>query len=289
MEEDTKNSSARDQDNDQDSSSKKGKGDSSAKTILLSIAVVVSILLVAGGAYWAGMNKNQVASTEDESVASETAESKTEEEVMMDAEEEEAEVITPSPTATPEPTPTPTPKEENKTFDSSAPIDGFQASNGGGNNAIEVRVGRNSLLIIRGFVSFGIGDIPEGATIKKATLKLYQVQLLGNPFSAGLRVMLDHLDYGDTFENADYNTPSISTSFATLSDSVGAGWRTIDVTDQVRNDLENDRERSQYRLHMAVENTGGTITGDYVYFESQNNSLGTNNTPQLVVEYSYFE
>lgn len=271
------------------------KPDSSAKSILLSVVVAVSILLVAGGAFFLGIQKRNTGSENEETATEAVTEPTETEEAGLAGETEEA--VTPTPTAkptvkpTPTPTPTPTqaPVKETKTFDSSATNDGFQASNGGGNSSIEVRVGRNSSLIIRGFVSFGIGEIPEGATITKATLRLYQAQTLGNPYGAGVRVMLDHLDYGLTFENADYNATSISSSFATLSDNSTVGWKEAEVTDRVRDDLVNNRERSQYRLHLATETIGGTIVGDYAYFESQNNSLGTGNTPKLVVEYSYFE
>ena len=109
--------------------------------------------------------------------------------------------------------------------------------------------------------------------------------MIGDPYGVGARVMLDHIDYGITLENADYSASSISSSFARLSDNSTIEWKEVNVTDVVRNDLENNRERSQFRLHMAIENIGGTIAGDFIYFESANNSEGTGNTPKLVVEY----
>jgi len=114
---------------------------------------------------------------------------------------------------------------------------------------------------------------------------LYQAKIIGNPYGVGIRVMVDHLDYGDSLENADYSASSISGSFATLSSNANLEWKEVDVTDAVRNDRENNRERSQFRIHFAVENQGGTVTGDFAYFESANNSEGTGNTPQLVIRY----
>jgi hypothetical protein len=73
--------------------------------------------------------------------------------------------------------------------------------------------------------------------------------------------------------------------FATVSENGTVGWKEVDVTDALRSDRQNNRERSQFRLHFAVENQGGTATGDFTYFESANNSEGTGNTPELVVTY----
>jgi hypothetical protein len=114
---------------------------------------------------------------------------------------------------------------------------------------------------------------------------LYQAKVIGDPYSAGIRVKVDHLDYGDSLENADYSAPSISANMATLSENSTLEWKSVQVTDAVKDDLNNHRSRSQYRIHFAVENTGGTATGDFAYFESADNSEGSGNLPQLVVKY----
>lgn len=220
--------------------------------------------------------------------------------------EEESEDITPTitpkptkaPTSTPRPTitvptltpvpPTPTqePVSHTSVINSDPSLDGFQSSNGGGNGGIEIRAGRNATLIVRGFVSFSLSTIPSGANITKATLKVYQHDTEGDPYGVGLRVMVDHLAYGDSFENSDYNLSSISSSFARLSENSDIGWKEVDVTDRVRDDMTNNRSRSQYRLHFANETIGGTGTGDFVYFESADNHFGTGNIPQLVINYT---
>ncbi len=63
-------------------------------------------------------------------------------------------------------------------------------------------------------------------------------------------------------------------------------WKEVDVTAEVKDDIDAARSRSQYRLHFVTETTGGDVTGDFVYFESADNSEGTGNTPQLVVKYN---
>ena len=192
---------------------------------------------------------------------------------------------TPTPIPTKTPTPTPTPASQTTTLNSSASIDGFRSNNGGGNDAIEIRAGRNATLITRGFASFDLGSLPSGVTIDQATLRLYQTSVIGDPYGAGGgSIKVDHLDYGDSLENSDYAVAAISTSFATLSSSGSVGWKEVDVTDALRNDRTNSRSRSQYRIHLTTESEGG-VSGDFAYFESANNNVGTGNTPQLVVRY----
>jgi hypothetical protein len=134
-------------------------------------------------------------------------------------------------------------------------------------------------------VSFDIPTSLKGKTIEKATLRLYQGQIIGAPYTAGSSLKVDHLDYGDSLENADYSSSSLSSSFGTLTSNATVEWKDLDVKDMLKDDLDNNRQRSQYRLHFAVESTGGDVTGDFAYFESQDNSMHTGYTPQLVVKY----
>lgn len=193
---------------------------------------------------------------------------------------------TPTPTVTKTPTPTPTPVSQTVTLSSSAGIDGFRANNGGGNATLEIRAGRNINLVTRGFISFDLGSLPSGITIDQVTLRLYQTSVIGDPYGVGGgSIKVDHLDYGDSLENADYATAAISASFTSISSSATVGWKEADVTDALRSDRTSGRTRSQYRIHLATENTGGDVTGDFAYFESQDNNTGSGNTPQLVVRY----
>lgn len=191
---------------------------------------------------------------------------------------------TPTPTLTPTPTPTPVPTEE-QTLKSTSSLDGFRSSNAGGNATIEVRSGRNENLITRGFVSFDLTALPSGITVEKATLKLYQTSIIGNPYGVGGNLKVDHLDYGDSLANDDYNRASLSSNIGTLSSNANVEWKELEVTDRVRDDLNNSRIRSQFRLHFTTENIGGDVTGDFAYFESGDNSTGTSNLPQLVIRY----
>jgi hypothetical protein len=191
--------------------------------------------------------------------------------------------------ATPTPTPltTPTPILKSKVLSSSASLDGFRSSNGGGNDSLDIRAGRNSYLVTRGFVSFDLTSIPAGSNIVEATLRLYQAKTIGNPYAVavGGALKVDHLIYGDSLDSSDYGQAALSASFATLTTNSVVEWKDVNVTNQVKEDVTNARARSQFRIHFTTEETGGTAEGDFAYFESANNSEGTGNTPQLIVKY----
>lgn len=140
-------------------------------------------------------------------------------------------------------------------------------------------------MVTRGFVSFALSSVPSGAKIEDVTLRLYQYQIIGDPYGVGGELKIDHLDYGDTLESADYGASAISSSFTSISSNATLEWKDAGVTDALKNDILNSRSSSQYRIHFQVEPIGGTVAGDFAYFESSENIGGTGNTPQLVVKY----
>lgn len=260
-----------------DAKSTSGVNKTKATALFLLLLAVIGL-----GAYILGSNKKAPEASPSPSATSGQTPT---------ASPEDSPTPTPKPTKSPTPTPTktatpvPTPVSTSKTITSTASLDGFESSNGGGNTTLDIRAGRNSNLVTRGFVSFDLGSIPAGAVIEKATLRLYQKSVIGNPYGVGGSLKLDHLDYGSSFENGDYSAASLSSSFATLTSNAATEYKDVDVTDQVKSDLAASRSRSQYRAHFAVESIGGDVTGDFAYFESADNSLGTGSTPQLVIKY----
>lgn len=182
-------------------------------------------------------------------------------------------------------TPTETPITKSKILQATESLDGFRASNSKGNNSVDIRAGRNENLVTRGFISFIIDDIPEGATITEASLKLYQVRVIGHPYSESGILEVDHLNYGDTLDESDYSMAALLSGFATLSENKNTGWKEAIVTNAVKDDIANARSKSQFRIHFETEVKGGDVSGDFAYFESADDSEGTTNTPQLIVKY----
>lgn len=192
------------------------------------------------------------------------------------------ETPTPQPTEAPAPTSTPKPTEE-QTITSNAGLDGFRSSNGGGNASLDVRAGRNVNLTTRGFVSFDLSSLPSGIAIEKATLKLYQTGKTGNPYGVGGSLLVDHIDYGDSLGDDDFDRGPLASNIGTISGNDTVEWKSLEVTDRVKDDLANGRGRSQFRLRFTTESVGGDATGDFAHFESGNNSEGTGNIAQLVI------
>ena len=262
------------------------KKDTSKTKKALIITILILVLSgVAGFSYFLGtknQNSQEVSSTPTPTVEPVVSETPT---PTPFPSESGSLTATKKPTPTVKPTLTPTPVVKTKILPSTVSLDGFRSSNGGGNATLEIRAGRNSNLVTRGFVSFDISEIPNGSTIQEVTLRLYQAKIIGNPYGVGGSLKVDHLTYGDSLDNADYGTAAISSSFITLSGNAVKEWKDADVTDAVKNDISNARSRSDFRIHFQTENTGGDVTGDFAYFEAAENNMSTGNTPQLVIKY----
>ena len=183
---------------------------------------------------------------------------------------------TPKPTVTPTPTPTPTPKT--LTLAATAALDGWRASNGGSNwDYPYIQAGHNSTLTERGFESFDISSIPSGAVIDSATMRLYQSEVVGNPYSSSL--IVDHVNYGTSTSATPYDGSPIATNIGTLTTNSVVEWKDIVVTDSVKNDISNSRTRAQFSIRFATEATG---VDAWARFTSAD---GSGNTPQLVIRY----
>jgi hypothetical protein len=251
---------------------------SSQKKFLI-IATIILVFVVIGGAFWLGSRK---AKQEPEPSPSPTTEASPN---AIPEGEETTESPSPSPEETSglSPSPTPAPETKEEVIISTASLDGYWGSNSSGHNDLYILVGRNPSVIQRGFISFNLNSLPSDVTIESATLRMYQEKVVGNPYGVGGSLKIDHLDYGDSLGNEDYGASSISSSFTTLTNNVVVEWKDASVTDSLKNDLSNGRDKSQYRIHFSTESTG--TSSDLVYFESADNSEGTDNLPQLVIKY----
>ncbi|MCL5019701.1 MAG: DNRLRE domain-containing protein [Patescibacteria group bacterium] len=256
---------------------------SNAKLVLITLSLFLFVGAIGGASYLLGTKtSNEAASTHVEvsptpqltEISVQNSPSPTSEPTKK---------ITPTLKASP--TPTPTPILKTKILTPNANLDGFRSSNGGGNSGLEIRAGRNANLATRGFVSFDITEIPSGAKIQNATLRLYQVKIIGSPYAVGGSIKVDHLTYGDSLDNSDYASSALSSSFVTLTGNATLEWKDAEVTDKLKDDVANARSTSQYRIHFQTETVGGDVTGDFAYFEAKENTQGTGNTPQLVVKY----
>ena len=138
----------------------------------------------------------------------------------------------------------------------------------------------------RQFFSFGLADIPDGATIISASLELFQTNYHGSPLTDLGNVVVDHLDYGTTLDGADYNMPALASNIGTLSDSTTEEYKILDVTTYVQMDYAAARDYSQYRVRFSLQDNDDDGARDSVSFtDAEDSCCSTGNLPRLVVEY----
>lgn len=254
------------------------------KKILLATLAILLVIGVAGFSYFLGTKsktpKNVLSTAPVEPKVTEMPTSTSLPEVKSASPSATTKV---GPTKSPSITPTPVIKT--RILAPIADLDGFRASDGGGNNLAEIKLGRSISSVSRGFVAFDLSSIAPSAKVTEATLKLYQAKIVGSPYASGGNLKVDHLTYGDSLDDSDYGMSALSSSFDNLSSNPTLEWKEVDVTEQLRNDLANARSVSQFRIHFQIENTGGNATGDFAYFESAENTLKSGNIPQLVISY----
>lgn len=259
------------------------EGGQNKKTIFIGIGAFILLLIIGGSSYFLGKQSDTSDTTEITPTPT-TLGSLTQPTTPTST---PTLIPTASPTSTPSPTgtTTPTPKIQTMTLSASSDLDGYRASSGAGNSDTDIRAGRDKFLVRRGFLSFDITSLSEDITISEVSLRIYQYKTVGDPYGIGGQLKIDHLDYGNSLNNEDYSLAALLASFATVTENDVVEWKDVVVTDQVKDDLDESRERSQFRIHFVTENTGEDETGDFAHFESAEDTGGTGNTPQLVIKY----
>lgn len=185
----------------------------------------------------------------------------------------------------------PTGPSTSVTLSSAAAFDGWAQSNGVANaSAAGPLVGDADQIFAgvgyREFYSFDLSAIPAGATIDSATLKLYQANVKGQPYTVLGNVIVDHVDLGTALDGSDYGAPAIASNIGTLSTSPTIEYKTLDVTSSVQADRTVGRQRSQYRLRFSNKDSNNDGVSDLAQFtDAEDSCCGVNQPPQLIVVY----
>lgn len=140
---------------------------------------------------------------------------------------------------------------------------------------------------MRAFVSFDLTSLPAGAHIQSATLRVYLESCLANPITTLGNVSVEHIyfgtadpfsDIGPTYDGLLFS-PQVSGS---LSTTVSAGWREINVTAAVKADFSALHTRTQFRLrHTQLFPTSDTTT-----YENWLGGSSPVNGPELLITYT---
>ncbi|HSD96245.1 MAG TPA: hypothetical protein VLB06_03785, partial [Sulfuricaulis sp.] len=177
---------------------------------------------------------------------------------------------------------------------STASLDGYARSDGtasaSGSPATGDKEASYSLGVgWRQLYSFDIANIPTSTTIASATLRLYQCDVRGFPYTNLGNVIVDQMNYGGVFDpfGSAYNLGTVALNIGTLSTTPIPGYRSLSAATQVQNDLTALRVRSQYRLRFSTQDYNFDAVDDFVQFTDAEDSpcagLTTEQPPQLVI------
>lgn len=137
----------------------------------------------------------------------------------------------------------------------------------------------------RQFFNFDLSNIPTNVTVNAATLRLYQAAQVGTPFNDLGNVVADHVDYGASLDGSpgDYDGGLLA-FMGIFSTSSNVGYRTLDATSAVADDIIIGRGHSQYRLRFSPLGINYDSSSDYVqYTDAEDSCCGANRPPQLEI------
>ena len=144
----------------------------------------------------------------------------------------------------------------------------------------------------RGFLAYPLPDIPGNYTLNCATLFVFQYFSVGNneywiyPIfnletgDVEPPCLIEHINYGYSLDAGDFNLPALHPA-DTISTTPEQDWRSLEVTDWVEDDIENNRPYTQYRLRLSLDYDSDYLH-DHLGFKSANAST---EKPYMIYEY----
>jgi len=133
-----------------------------------------------------------------------------------------------------------------------------------------------------GFYRFEHASLPFGATVIGASLRVYQFQVTGTPYSDLSHVYVDHVDLGSGLDASDMASTALTSDVGTISVDATLGYKTLDVTAQVKADLSAARITSDFRLAFW-SGTNANDAPDFARFTDAEDLQGIGSPPELVV------
>jgi hypothetical protein len=145
----------------------------------------------------------------------------------------------------------------------------------------------------RGFIAFDIPCIPSNYILESAILNIFQSLSVGNDIIGEYPIFnmqtgiieppcfIEHLDYGYTLDETDFFLTPLH-FIGTISDTPEEGWRSIEVTEYVLDDIENTRPFTQYRLRLSLDTDNDSFM-DALYFRGGDSP--TDQDPFIVLIY----
>lgn len=138
----------------------------------------------------------------------------------------------------------------------------------------------------RQFYTFEHPALPAGASIVRATLRLYQSAVVGDPFGTLGDVIVDQVHFDESTSSSDFDGNTFNREIGVVSTDAALGYRDTIVTSAVRIDHEAGRPRSQFRLRVDMPTFGiADAASDWVRFTDAEGGAGdTEHPPVLILE-----
>lgn len=152
----------------------------------------------------------------------------------------------------------------------------------------------------RSYISFDLSPLPvnDSLAVIHANIFLYQATAIGNDMLNTYPIwniaggdthfcVLDHIDYGNSLNIGDWTAgdpgdpQTLHTNIGILSNNATIEFKTMDVTNYVREDLQNNRTLNQYRIRFTIDRDFDCL-GDRLIMGAGN---AINYKPYLIIEY----
>jgi len=132
-----------------------------------------------------------------------------------------------------------------------------------------------------GYLSFDIlANLPAGVSIVSALLMINQYAISDNPYATLGPIEVSSLDYGTTLESSDDNISGELIGVLAPATTTYE-WKSLGVTQKVKENYENTQPRVQFRLSHQFLTDSDSTADHSTFYSADNGSL----RPQLVVNY----
>lgn len=139
----------------------------------------------------------------------------------------------------------------------------------------------------RGGFAFRLAGLPAGAQIQQAVLRIAQARVLGDPYGQWGSLVVDHIRIGPSLSGDDYAGNRLAFGIGILSGDATVGYKELDVTQRVLDDIAAGRLHSAYILRFASALVSDNQRDeDIALFGDTEDTLQVGTPPQLVIRYT---
>lgn len=135
---------------------------------------------------------------------------------------------------------------------------------------------------MRMLLAFPLDDVPMGARITSAALRLRTTRVVGEPLLID-PLLIERVDIGTALDGTDFSSLALSSPTSVTMNSLLV-TREIEITTMVQEDVDEMRSRTDVRLRL-FGGTDGDLRDDWFGFETGDNEYRTGQRAELVITY----